>query len=87
MDWDPTTEEEVAQNVRSLVATAQGSQPMARSLGMPIEAVDAQVQAAKARVAAALQRQILTHERRAEVARILVEHDGEGRLVPTVRLR
>jgi len=87
MLWDPTPDEEVAQNVRSLVATAQGSQPMARTLGMPIAAVDAPVQAAQARLAAGLQRQIRTHEPRAEVARILVEHDGEGRLVPTVRLR
>ena len=87
MLWDPTTDEEVAQNVRSLVATAQGTQPMARALGMPLSAVDGPLQIAQARLASALQTQIRTHEPRAEVARILVESDGEDQLVPTVRLR
>ena len=87
MIWDPTTEEEIAQNVRSLVATAQGSQPLARALGMPLATLDGPVEVAQARIAAVLQQQIRTHEPRARVDRIAVDGDLDGHLRPTVRLR
>ena len=87
MNWDPTTEEEIAQNVRSLVLTAQGSQPFARALGMPLVALDGPVAVAQARIAAALQEQIRKHEPRARVDRISVDGDLDGHLRPTVRLR
>jgi len=85
--WNPTTEEEITQNVRSLVATAQGSQPLARALGVPLETLDAPVEVAQARIAAALQEQIRKHEPRARVDRIAVDGDLDGHLRPTVRLR
>jgi len=87
MIWDPTTEEEVAQNVRSLVLTAQGSQPLARALGVPLETLDGPVQVAQARIAAALQQQIKKFEPRARVDRITVDGDLDGHLRPTVRLQ
>lgn len=87
MLWDPTTEEEVAQNVRSLATLAHGSQPLARTLGVPLELLDGPVQVAQARIAGALQQQIRAHEPRATVASITVSSDGDGRLRPTVRLR
>ena len=87
MNWDPTTEEEIAQNVRSLVRTAQGSQPLARALGVPLVTVDGPVDVAQARIAAALQQQIKSHEPRARVDRIMVDGDLDGHLWPTVRLR
>jgi len=87
MLWDPTTDEEIAQNVRSLVATAQGSQPLARSLGMPLELLDGPEPVAAARIAAALNIQIRTHEPRATVASVTVTRDGDGQLRPTVRLK
>lgn len=86
MDWAPTTDEEIAQNVRSLVATAQGSQPMARTLGMPIDLLDGPMTVAQARIATALNTQIRTHEPRATVASITVTGDADGGLAPTVRL-
>lgn len=87
MIWDPTAEQEIAQNVRSLVATAHGTQPMSRSLGVPVELLDGPEQLAAARVAAALNAQIRTHEPRAAVASVTVARDGDGQLTPTVRLR
>ena len=87
MIWDPTTDEEIAQNVRSLVLTAQGSQPLARALGVPLETLDGPVQVAQAKIAAALQQQIKKYEPRARVDRISVDGDLDGHLRPTVRLR
>ena len=87
MLWDPTPDEEIAQNVRSLVLTAQGSQPLARALGVPLETLDVPIQVAQARIAAALQQQIKQHEPRARVDRISVDGDLDGHLRPTVRLR
>lgn len=86
MIWDPTTEEEVLQNVQSLAVLAQGSQPLARELGMPIELLDAPLPVAQARIAAALNAQIRDYEPRAAVAAVTVAADAEGHLVPTVRL-
>jgi len=87
MNWDPTTEEEIAQNVRSLVLTAQGAQLMARALGVSLTTLDGPVEVAQARIAAALQEQIRKHEPRARVDRIAVDGDLDGHLRPTVRLR
>jgi len=86
MLWDPTTEEEVLQNVQSLIVTAQGSQPMARELGMPIELLDGPLPVAQARIAQALDVQIRAYEPRATVAEITVTSDADGHLTPLVRL-
>jgi len=86
MNWAPTAAEEVAQNVRSIVATARGSQPMFRALGL-LELHDRPVQVASAKLAAALSVQIRTYEPRAEVASISVANGIDGQLAPTVRLR
>jgi phage baseplate assembly protein W len=88
MIWDPTLAEEVLQNVQSLIATAQGTQPLARALGLPAAAcVDAPLPAVQARLASALNAQIKLYEPRAVVSRITVASDGDGRLRPTVRLK
>jgi len=86
MIWDPTADEETLQNVQSLAATAQGSQPMARELGMPIELLDGPLPIAEARVAAALNTQIGLYVPNATVASITVDADADGHLTPTVRL-
>mgnify|MGYP002629988796 CR=1 FL=1 len=86
MFWDPTTEEEILQNVQSLTVVAQGTQSFARALGMPIQLLDGPEQVAAARIGAALNTQIRTYEPRATVARIIMARDGNGQLRPTVRL-
>lgn len=87
MNWNPTTAQEVAQNVRSLLATPQGSQPMARALGCPVSAVDAPVQSSQARIAAALNDQIRLYEPRASVSRISVTVSADGAVAAEVVLR
>lgn len=87
MLWDPTPAEEVLQNVQSLEVLAQGTQPMARVLGMPLSVLDGPEQVAQARIAAALNTQIAAYEPRAKVSKITVARTAEGRLRATVRLR
>ena len=86
MTWDPTTDEEVRQNVASIVATARGHQPLFRALGLA-DLHDRPLPAAEARLASALAAQIKLYEPRAEVARITVTATADGLLSPTVRLR
>ncbi len=86
MNWDPTDEEEVLQNVQNLCVTVQGTQPMARALGIPAS-VDRPLNAAQAAIRAALVEQVALHEPRAEISRIIVAGDESGRLIPTVCLK
>jgi len=86
MNWDPTTEEEVLQNVRSIVATPRASQPMFRALGL-LDLHDRPVQVASAKLSSALAAQIKSYEPRAEVASISVTATADGALTPTVRLK
>jgi phage baseplate assembly protein W len=86
MNWDPTAEEEIAQNVRSIVATGLGTQPLARAVGLE-NLTDRPVQVASAKLAAALAAQIKAYEPRAEVASISVTATVDGALSPTVRLK
>lgn len=88
MDWAPsTTEAEVLQCVRSLLATPQGMQPMARALGCPTSALDSPTPAARARIASNLAAQLRLYESRAAVARITVTADVNGAVSAEVVLR
>lgn len=88
MDWAPaTTEAEIAQNVRSLLATPQGTQPLARALGCPVSALDAPIAASQARIASNLNGQIRLYEPRAEVKRISVALSIDGAVEAEVVLR
>jgi len=87
MNWAPTTDEGIVQNVQSLIATAQGTQPMARALGMPTAALDAPVAVAQARIASALNGQIRLYETRATVGSISVEVDADGAVGAKVVLK
>ena len=88
MDWAPaTTEAEITQCVRSLLATPQGMQPMARALGCPTSALDAPTPASRARIASNLAAQLRLYESRAAVARITVTADADGAVEAQVVLR
>lgn len=86
MIWDPTTDEEIVQNVRSIVAMPRGGQPLFRALGL-LDLHDRPLPSAEARLASALSAQIKLYEPRAEVAQITVTATADGLLSPTVRLR
>ena len=87
MNWAPTTDEEIVQNVASIVATSRGTQPFLRALGIA-DLHDRPVAVAEARVASTLNTQIRTYEPRATVAKITVAVSADGAtMAPTVRLR
>ena len=87
MNWNPTEEEEILQNVASIIAMPRGNQSLFRALGIQ-GLLDYPANVGKAKVAAAVATQIKTYEPRADVASITVTGSADGSaLVPTVRLR
>ena len=86
MNWAPTAAEEVAQNVRSIVATPRGSQPMFRALGVA-DLVDRPVAVIQARQAAAVAAQVKLYEPRAVVSKVIASIGLDGQVQTTVRLK
>lgn len=78
----------VLQNVALILSTAQGSVPMYRDFGLPTEALDLPMPAAKAKLMVAITEAIRQYEPRAEIVRISFrETDGtSGKLIPVVEV-
>ncbi len=85
INWAPTVAEEVAQNVRTIVATETGSVPLARELGTPQDVVDQPQSAAGARLQASVVKAVRTYEPRALVTDVELEATVDGKLSVTVK--
>lgn len=87
IDFAPeSTEQEVLQNVRTLLATLQYEIPLDRGFGMPGDIVDMPIQQAAAKWSNAIFSQIKKYESRAIVRNIGFEKDISGRLIPVVEV-
>lgn len=81
-------QEEVLQNVRTILATRRGTVPLDRAFGVAWDFVDLPIQVARARISQDVIDAIEDYEPRAEVVRVTFNGDGlEGSLQPTVRIR
>ena len=81
-------QEEVLQNVRTILATRRGTVPLDRSLGVAWDFVDLPLEVARARISQDVIDAIEENEPRAEIVRVTFAGDGvEGSLKPTVRIR
>lgn len=80
INWNPTTVEEIAQNVRTLFATTQGEVPFARDLGLPADLVDEPQNIVALRLSAAAIKAARTYEPRASVRRVRTAANLSGRL-------
>lgn len=69
----PSTIEEVAQNIRTILSTPLGSVPMARSVGVDYSAIDEPIEIAEARMTSAIITAIAEQEPRAQVIDVLFE--------------
>ena len=86
INWAPRPEEELAQNVRTLLATEPGSVPLARGLGTPQDVIDTPSSAAAARLQAAVYQAVRTYEPRVGVQRVTLTADADGRLRAAVEI-
>jgi phage baseplate assembly protein W len=85
-----TVAEEVAQNVRMIVATPKGSVPLDRDFGLDFNLIDQPMPRAKALMDAEIVRQVAKYEPRASVLSIRWEENEDeamdGRANPIVTI-
>jgi phage baseplate assembly protein W len=83
-----TVEVEIAQNVRVILATVRGTQPLDRQLGIAAELVDAPVTRARALLVAEITDALPRQEPRIDVTRVTLSADASGSVVtPGVEYR
>jgi phage baseplate assembly protein W len=82
-----TITDEIAQNVRTILTTLQGTVPLNRSFGIDPTLADEPIPVTKARLTSAIIEAITLYETRATVERVEFEEDhSAGKLVPIVYL-
>ncbi len=86
INWSPTTSEEVAQNVRTLLKTEPGSVPFSRALGTPQDLIDQPESAVGARLQAEVIHAVRTYEPRVAVKAVRLSASADGKLVATAEL-
>ncbi len=89
VNFAPATEdEEIIQNVKTILATPVYSVPLDRAFGLDAELVDLPIPVVKAKLSAKIVPTIQKFEPRVEVTRVSFTGDAiAGRLQPTVRVR
>ncbi|WP_405104546.1 GPW/gp25 family protein [Paenibacillus sp. FSL K6-1217] len=81
IDFHPATvEEEVAQNIKMILATPLGSAPLARGIGLDYSIIDEPAYIAESRLTAAIITAITEQEPRAIVADVSFHKDIEEQL-------
>lgn len=80
--------EAILQNVALILATAQGTAPMYRGFGLPLDALDLPHPAAKAKLAVAIKEAVEAYEPRAEIKTIRFDETdaNDGRLRPILEV-
>lgn len=80
--------EAVLQNIALILETPQGTIPMYRDFGLPIDALDLPMPAAKVRLSVAIKEAVEQFEPRAEIVSIRYDEAAaaSGRLVPIVEV-
>lgn len=80
--------EGIIQNVYTAITTAQGSVPMARDFGIPLDSLDQPTPIAQAKLTAQIIETVQRHESRVTVLSVSYTDDHkEGKLIPNVRIR
>lgn len=87
IDFFPSsTEEEIQQNIITIVGTLSGSVPLDRGFGIPLSSVGDTLVFAKARLTGQVKTAIATYEPRVEVTGVTFTQEKE-RLLPVVTYR
>ena len=85
---EPERVKAILQNISLILATAQGTVPLYRDFGLPTDALDLPLPAAKAKLTVAIKEAVETYEPRAEIIRISFDETGgiAGRLCPILEV-
>ena len=81
-----SVEEEVAQNVLTILKTMRGSVPFDREFGINPQLIDQPIGLVKAKLTADIVEAVAKFEKRARVQEVQFKADLNGRLEPTVRI-
>ncbi|OBZ08041.1 GPW/gp25 family protein [Bacillus sp. FJAT-26390] len=85
--WSPDETQEIIQNVRTIMMTAQGSVPLDRAFGLDNSVLDDPIPVAQARLTGIITSAIRTYEPRAAVVQVRYEADQQqGMLQPIVQI-
>jgi phage baseplate assembly protein W len=87
IDWGADGDAELAQCVRTLIATAPGTVPLARALGTPQTALDAPMNVGRARLTSDVVAAFKRYEPRVKIDSVSVTGTVAGDLTPTLRWR
>lgn len=80
INWDPTEEEEILQNVATLLETETGTVPLDRAQGTPQDLIDSPQSIAAALLQSTVIKAIRTYEPRAAVKSVRVTGTVDGTL-------
>jgi uncharacterized protein len=78
INWNPTTVQEVVQNVETLLITEPGTVPFARDMGVPQDVVDQPESAAGALLQAAVVTAVRTYEPRVAITDVQLTASADG---------
>lgn len=84
--WDPAPAEELAQNVRFIMAVELGSLPLARGLGMPQGLTDQPQNEVGAQLRKGAIDQLATYEPRVKAKKVRLTTNEDGYLGVTVEI-
>lgn len=89
IDFAPQTEiEEILQNVRTILGTAQWEVPLDRAFGIDGRIVDSPgTQKLQAEIQSAIFNALRTYEPRVEIISITMKHDEDGIIRPKIELK
>ena len=87
VNFSPTTlQEEVMQNVKTLLTTMKFTVPLDRNLGIIANALDEPTPVAMAKLSSDIIDAINQYEPRCRVTQIFFDGDIDGKLIPRVRI-
>ena len=87
INFAPTTiQEEVIQNIKTLLSTMKFTVPLDRNLGIIANALDEPMPVAMAKLSSDVIDAISQYEPRAKVTQISFDGDIDGKLIPKVRI-
>jgi len=85
IDFAPTPEAELIQNVRTILTTIQGTVPLDRAFGIEHTITDEPTLIARARLTSAIVAAVKEYEPRVNVTQVEYKaDDDQGRLIPIV---
>lgn len=81
-----TIQEEIIQNIKTILGTTKFQVPLDRNFGLSAEALDQPMPIAMAKISGEIVEAVLNYEPRANIKQVFFSGDDDGKLIPTVRI-